>query len=88
MAEERDIPITNEMTTFLHCKRCMDELMNNDAIELSPRDYAQLEIGMTKWGFQVWCKRHECNVMHVDYEGAVHPANLDRIGPDPLKVVT
>ena len=36
----------------------------------SPREYAQLEFGFTKPGVQVWCKRHEVNVMHIDFEGA------------------
>lgn len=87
MAEQRDIPATNEITTFMHCHRCMNELMNDDEIELSPRDYAQLEVGFSKLGLQVWCKRHECNVVHIDFEGEQHPANVDRIGPKPVKVV-
>lgn len=81
-----EIPITNEIEAFIHCKRCVDEL-SGSGINFSPRDYARLEIGQTELGFQVWCVRHECNVMHIDYEGVIHPANLDRIGPEPLKVV-
>lgn len=78
----REIPCTNEMTSFLHCKQCIDEWKDHQAPGLSPREYASLEIGYTKLGFQVWCKRHDCNVMHVDYEGQTHPANLDRLADE------
>lgn len=82
-----DIPCTNEIEAFTHCKRCMDELKNGE-IELSPRDYAQLEVGFSKLGLQVWCKRHDANIVHIDFEGEQHPSNSDRIGPETLKEVT
>jgi hypothetical protein len=65
------IPHTNVIRGFIHCGLCMEEL----PVGQSPREYAQLEIGFTKLGIQVWCKRHEVNVMHVDFEGQKHPAN-------------
>ena len=65
--------IPNEIVKFMHCVKCLDERPSS----LSPREYAQLEIGFTKPGVQVWCKRHEINVMHVDFEGA---------GPFPAEV--
>jgi hypothetical protein len=58
--------ITNEIVKFIHCMKCLDERPSNQ----SPREYAQLEFGFTKPGIQVWCKRHEVNVMHIDFEGA------------------
>jgi len=80
------IPNTNEIVTFLHCRLCTDELEAGE-IELSPRDYAELEVGFTEIGLQIWCRRHECNITHVDYEGYQHPANNDRIEHPKLKVV-
>ena len=41
---------------------------------MSPREYASLEVGFTKEGLQIWCKRHEVNVMHIDFQGQRHPA--------------
>lgn len=69
-------PITNEnaIVLYLHCGLCLNEKPNG----VSMREYGQLEIGTTDLGFQVWCKRHECNVVHIDYEGATHPANTTR----------
>ena len=40
----------------------------------SPSDWARLECGWTDLGFQVWCKRHDINILHVDFEGHKHPA--------------
>ncbi len=73
MLKERNIPVTNKIEAFFHCSQCLDEKPDI----LSPREYANLEVGWTKLGFQVWCKRHECNVMHIDFQGIKHPANMN-----------
>jgi hypothetical protein len=67
----RPVPNTNEIAAFFHCTRCLNERPEGT----SPRDWAQLEVGWTKRGLQVWCKRHDCNVLHIDFEGINHPAN-------------
>ncbi len=72
--EQREISNTNEITTFMHCGLCMKELPSND----SPRDYASLEVGYTEMGIQIWCKRHECNVLHMDFAGQKFYANTTR----------
>ena len=62
----------NEIVRFIHCKKCLDEKPPG----MSPREYAQVEVGFTAPGVQVWCKRHEVNVMDIDFEGAgPFPAN-------------
>ena len=63
--EHRNIPTTNEIVAFFHCGKCLAERPE----DISPRDWAQLEVGWTTLGFQVWCKRHEVNVNHVDFLG-------------------
>ncbi len=60
------------ITAFMHCGKCLKQLPKG----VSPSDYADLEVGWTKEGFQVWCKRHQCNVCHVDFQGSKHPANI------------
>lgn len=67
-----DVPSSMSIVAFFHCRKCMQELPQGQ----SPRDWAQLEVGWTPQGFQVWCKRHEINVIHMDFEGLRHPANL------------
>jgi hypothetical protein len=67
----RDIPNTNEIGMYFHCGKCLQERPDDQ----SPRDWQRIQVGMTKQGLQVWCVRHECNVIHVDFEGRKHPAN-------------
>lgn len=66
----RKISTDNEIAAFFHCAKCLRE----KPADVSPRDWAQLEAGWTPAGLQVWCKRHECNVIHVDFEGTKHHA--------------
>ena len=33
------------------------------------RDYGRLEAGFTDRGLQVWCVRHDLNVVHIDFKG-------------------
>jgi hypothetical protein len=62
---------TLRIGAYLHCGKCLEER----PLGQSPRDWARLSVGWTDKGLQVWCARHDVNVMHVDFEGAKHPAN-------------
>ncbi len=54
---------------YLHCGLCLNEMPANG--------YTQsLEVGWTAHGIQVWCKTHDANVLHIDFEGGKHPANI------------
>ncbi len=68
------IPNSNEIKSFFHCRKCL----NLRPEDMSPRDWASLEVGFTPLGVQVWCKRCEANIAHIDFEGRKHPANTDR----------
>lgn len=70
--EQRHITNELDIKKYFHCAKCLDELPKST----SPRDWGQLEIGYTPLGIQVWCKRHEINVVHVDFEGTKHPGNF------------
>ena len=75
----REIPNTNKITTFLHCAKCINELQEKaqkKEIIASPKMYARYEVGYTPIGIQVWCLRHNCNILHMDLEGQKHPANV------------
>ena len=60
----------NDIQMYFHCGECMSELPDNHA----PCDYQQLEVGWTDKGLQVWCRRHDMNIVHIDFEGHRHPA--------------
>lgn len=66
-------PATNEIKLYFHCRKCIGEIPKGQ----SPQTYARLEVGWTTIGFQVWCRRHNCNCAHIDFEGEQHPANLE-----------
>lgn len=65
-----------EIVAFFHCGKCLAEKPDNT----SPREWAALEVGWTPIGLQVWRKRHEVNVCHVDFQGQKHPANVGAEG--------
>jgi len=79
----------DNIETFLHCKMCVDELKNsksNDDLSMidpqstqeSHGTYARFEVGWTQKGFQVWCMRHNVNVIHIDFMGQKVDADLSR----------
>lgn len=54
---------TLSISAYIHCSLCITQLPKGQ----SPGSWAQLEIGFTpSGGIQVWCKRHDCNVMHLN----------------------
>jgi hypothetical protein len=55
----------NRIGAFLHCRKCLTEMPPGTA----PRDWARLESGWTKEGLQIWCVRHDINVLDLDFEG-------------------
>jgi hypothetical protein len=73
----------NHIKLFFHCAQCMEDKPAN----ISPRDWAQIEAGWTDHGLQVWCKRHETNILHIDFEGQQHPANTNRGSGDLPRIV-
>lgn len=67
-----EIPNTNSIELFFHCAKCIKEKPPN----VSPKDWSMIQAGWTKAGLQVWCDRHNINIVHIDFEGHRHPANL------------
>lgn len=72
----------NHIEMYMHCSRCIDEIPEGE----SPADFQRLDIGWTTDGFQVWCKRHNINVMHVDFEGTQHPALTSAPSEESLRL--
>lgn len=72
-AVEQGISADLSIVSYLHCAECLN--IRPDGV--SAREWARLEVGFTVLGLQVWCKRHEINVVHIDFQGQRHPANTD-----------
>lgn len=73
-----DRPNTNWIRQFMHCLNCLESKPS----DVSPKDWARTQTGVTKWGFQVWCNRCDSNLMHIDFEGHQHPADTTRYVAD------
>ncbi len=73
MPNSTNRPLSNDLSIvhYLHCGKCIAELPPG----ISPQMFAQLEVGFTPEGLQIWCRRHQANVMHIDFQGQKHPAN-------------
>jgi hypothetical protein len=84
---------TNMIELYLHCVQCLDEIREGrtgpdglSPMGRSPKEYQRVQVGWTRRGIQVWCLRHDANVMHMDFEGARHPANTSRrLPPKPRR---
>jgi hypothetical protein len=63
------------IVTYLVCRLCVEDKPDDTSME----EYARLNVGSTLCGIQVWCVRHDVNVIHVDFEGQQHPAWIGRI---------
>lgn len=62
----------NNIGMYLHCKICASAIPEGE----SPATHARIAVGWTPAGLQIWCARHDINIMHVDFEGVKHPADL------------
>lgn len=55
----------NDILLYMHCKQCLEEKPAN----ISPKNWASISVGWTKKGIQVWCIRHERNIINLDFKG-------------------
>lgn len=83
---ESDIPITDAIEGVLVCARCLHEVQVEKArgVAISLSEYSRMTIGWTKIGLQVWCQRHRCNIVHIDFEGSKHPVNTGSVTQVPI----
>ena len=63
---------------FIHCPQCVRELTEvlrqDRSVSMSPSDLQEIEVGFTDVGIQLWCKRHNHNIVHFDFGGVHHRA--------------
>ena len=58
------------------CSRCADEVAEGAAGPVSMADYMRLDVGFSSLGLQVWCRRHDANVVHIDFRGHELPTDF------------
>jgi hypothetical protein len=78
--EPVEIENTDAGQSYMHCTLCLEEFKagHPDTIGVSPKEYSRQQAAWTRCGLQVWCTRHDVNIVHVDFEGQRHPANTTR----------
>lgn len=54
----------NHIKMFFHCKQCIAEIPGDQ----TPREWIRVEVGWTEKGLQVWCVRHEINIVDLDFD--------------------
>ena len=53
-----------EIELFFHCAKCASEAPKGIFL----KEYQHIECGWTKKGFQVWCNRHDMNIINIDFD--------------------
>lgn len=69
---------SNCIVMHVHCALCLESAPDG----VSPAEWRQVDVGWTEKGLQVWCVRHDCNVMHIDFDGMQHKADTTRKATD------
>jgi hypothetical protein len=59
---------TKAIVSYMHCRLC--------ATAPDGPQPSDIEVGWTPLGLQVWCRRHDANMVHIDFQGQQHPANV------------
>lgn len=66
MAEDNNkaqvVVTMKQIKFYFHCRKCLEEL----PVGWSPQEYALIEIGITETGIQVWCRRHDIEITHLE----------------------
>lgn len=65
-----------QINAYMHCSKCLEER----PADQSPQEWADLSVGFTREGVQVFCNRHQLNVVHIHFQGQRHPALMDGEG--------
>ena len=70
---------------FLHCSKCSDETPEGWDVS----DFSDYEVGLTKYGLEVWCNRHQEVVFYHNLLDVWTTVNLLKQirGEEPMKIV-
>lgn len=61
--------LLNSIKQQVVCSKCESEYMAGYTDASSLQNYSKLDIGFSDIGIQVWCHRHDVNVVHIDFDG-------------------
>ena len=81
MSAEPTVPVealSLNIDSYVACTKCAEEVADIEP-KISLQDYAAIDVGFTNWGLQVWCRRHQVNIVHIDFGRAQLPADFRRL---------
>ena len=61
--------LQNGIEQNIICSKCETEFLLGSTDSRSLQNYSRLDIGFTSIGVQVWCRRHDANVVHINFAG-------------------
>ena len=61
--------------------KCEEEFQTGSTDSSSLQNYTKLDVGFTDIGIQVWCRRHDANVVHINFNGQKLEADFQCLEP-------
>ena len=55
--------LLNQIKETIVCVKCSDEFMTGSTDAKSLQDYSKIDAGFTERGLQLWCQRHQVNIL-------------------------
>ena len=59
----------NNITAHVVCQSCLQEYQNIINPSFALRDFIAIDVGFTEIGIQIWCRKHDKNICHIDFDG-------------------
>ena len=73
--------LLNQIKEPIICAACMDEFSKGLSDAASLRDFMRMDIGFTTRGLQVWCQRHDRNIVEINFDGQMPEADFRSLIP-------
>ena len=61
--------LQNNIIAPVVCETCLQEYKNILNPSFALRDFIEIDVGFTEIGIQIWCRRHDKNICHIDFDG-------------------
>ena len=68
------MPDTSDIVSYFHCKTCLAEMPKG----VTPAKWSNQQAGWTGYGLQVWCNRHNKNILAIDFNKVADVINREK----------
>ena len=66
------MPDISDIIAYFHCKTCLEEIPEG----VSPAEWSDQQAGWTMYGLQVWCNRHNKNIIGLEFNEVANQITL------------